>query len=57
MPEYKNIRLELRVYNELKKRMEPMESMSQIIKRLLNDLDEVRDGLERLTHIFTEGKQ
>ena len=41
MPEYKTVRLELQVYTELQQRMRPMESMSQALQRLLEELDEV----------------
>jgi len=38
MPEYKQIRLEVEVYERLKHEMQPMESFSDTINRLLHRL-------------------
>ena len=56
MANYKNVRLEEHVYQELVKRMKPRESMSQVIERLIINLDQVKIGIERLVEIFWEGK-
>lgn len=48
MPEYRNVRLEIHVYEELRKGMLPMESMSQTIQRILNALNEIRGHAEAI---------
>jgi len=52
MLEYKSIKLEDHVYDELSKRMRPTESMSQAIDRLLNDIDGLRYRVETMERSF-----
>jgi len=53
MIKYKNIRLELEVYEDLKKRMLPMESMSDCIKRLLDKLTILEERIKTTAEITT----
>lgn len=56
MPDYKNARLELKVYEDIQARMQPRESMSQTMERLLAQLDEARGLSDSLNRIFGEVK-
>ncbi len=56
MPNYKTVRLEERVYQELLKRMKPRESMSQTLERLINRFDEVYGHLEAILEVKKEDK-
>ena len=55
MPNYKSVRLEQHVYQELIRRIKPRESMSQVIERLINNLDEVLGHVWAITQT-EEGK-
>lgn len=52
MANYKNIRLEEYVYNQLLKQQKPRESMSQVIERLLNNLSEAYEHARALNQII-----
>jgi predicted CopG family antitoxin len=54
MSDYKNVRLEQSVYNELLKRQHPQESFSDEIERLLNYLDELAGHACAITEIIGE---
>ena len=54
MSNYKNVRLEEHVYQELIRRMKPRESMSQVIERLIINLDQVH-GYARSIILTFEG--
>jgi len=52
MPDYKNVRLEEHVYQELVRRQLPRESMSQVIERLLSQLKAVAGHVDELDKIL-----
>ena len=54
MSNYKNVRLEEHVYQELIRRMKPRESMSQVIERLLHSLDEIRGHIKAAAAAYVE---
>ena len=56
MANYKNVRLEEHVYQELARRMKPRESMSQVIERLLILGDEVCRHLREALATVEEDK-
>ena len=57
MPDYKTVRLEKGVYEELQKRMRPMESMSQALERLLTERLKFEEVIEQLNIFLFGGKQ
>ena len=57
MSNYKNIRLEEHVYNELVRRMKPRESMSQVIERMINTGDVVYSYLKSALAAVEGGKE
>ena len=57
MPNYKNVRLEDHVYQELMWRQKPRESMSQVIERVLSQLKAVAGRVEELDKILWGDKQ
>ena len=57
MPDYKNIRLEEHVYQELVKRMKPRESMSQLIERVLLTLRKVAGHVDELDQILWKDEE
>ena len=54
MSNYKNVRLEEHVYQDLQKRQHPRESMSQVIERLINNLEHVSEHIDKLGKILWE---
>ena len=57
MSNYKNVRLEEHVYQELQKRQLPRESMSQVVERLIINLDEVIESVRNIKLVGEEDKQ
>lgn len=57
MPDYKTVRLEKRVYEELQRRMKPMESMSQVLERLLTECLKFEEVIEQLNLFLFGGKR
>ena len=57
MSEYKSVRLELKVYDELMRLMRPRESISQTIERLLAEMDEMARHARAIMQAFEEDKQ
>lgn len=56
MSNYKNIRLEEHVYQELIKRMKPRESMSQVVERLLKYLGDIHVHARAIVETLEEDK-
>ncbi len=57
MANYKNIRLEEHVYQELIRRQRPRESLSQVAWRVLQDFEQVCLFAKRITEIAEGDKQ
>ena len=56
MPDYKSVRLEESVYNEILKRMKPRESMSQTLAKLLLERKKFEEVIDQLNQFLYRGK-
>ena len=54
MTNYKNVRLEEHVYQELLKLMRPRESMSQVVARVIINLNQVRGHARAIVKTLEE---
>jgi len=57
MPNYKSVRLEESVWEELVKRQRPRESISQALERLLRQSMKFEEVIDRLNQILYQGEQ